>query len=109
MKYYKRIVSALLGCALFFSLTGCGEKTEIQSQEQEATSTTEHSNEVLTTDYLASDTFYMATEYGAITDLWGTFCTNGILYALSEENEIFSLIQVDGDDCYELYQAPEGG
>ncbi len=109
MKYYKRIVSALLGCALFFSLNGCGEKTEIQSQEQEATSTTEHSNEVLTTDYLASDTFYTATEYGALTDLWGTFCTNGILYALSEENEIFSLIQVDGDDCYELYQAPEGG
>lgn len=108
MKYFKRVVAVLLVGILVFSAAACGVNTETQSQKQGEAETTDIAEVISTSGYLASDTYYAATEYGALTDLWGAFSSKGVFYTLSEVNGIFSLIQVDDADCYELYQAPEG-
>lgn len=108
MEYFKRVVAILLVGILVVSAAACGANTETQPQKQGEAETADNAEVISTSDYFASDTYYAASEYGALTDLWGAVCANGSFYTLSEVNGIFSLIQVDDANCYELYQAPEG-
>lgn len=107
----KRLPLLLATLFVFFS-SACGAGTENATQtgipqNQSTNETTSNVDVILTTDYQTSNVYYTAEEYGALTDLWGVIPVSGTLYALSEAEGVFSLIRVDGEDCYELYQAPE--
>lgn len=108
MKHFKRMMSVFLAGMLFFSSTACSANQETSSQKQGESGLTDSAEAISISGYLASDTYYAATEYGALTNLWGAFSSKGVFYTFSDVNGGFSLIQVDNANCYELYEAPEG-
>jgi hypothetical protein len=64
---------------------------------------------IATSSVASSEAYYTSGEYGGLTDLWGAVSVGDVLYAISEANGTYAVVQVDGDNCYELYQAPDGG
>jgi multiple sugar transport system substrate-binding protein len=106
---FKPVASALAACILLLPLSACSGQAEAGRTQSQGTAAAEANTDetvLLTSDYAPSEEYFQALKYGDTSELYDAVHLDGSLYAISEGDETASIVQLDGENLTELYQAP---